>query len=176
MQQITRDRYQVELFQGFPCLWLEHLHGADGKKKCRDDLRNLYIIWEVGIRLHVKWQDVSKRREKIGRAKKDRAQEPAQNALLLFWFWKERTIRDFGEMESRFLGNFAIYSSWLFVIWLAMGPRSKLDLTSVARRLCFIYLFYTQKYDVSYCYYFAQRTELKFRGNTSVLRMLECHW
>lgn len=59
---------------------------------------------------------MSKRREKAGGVKKDCAQEPAQNALLLFCFWKGRTIRDFGEMESRFLGNFAIYSSRLFVI------------------------------------------------------------
>lgn len=63
----------------------------------------------------MKWQEVSKRREKIGRARKDSAQEPAQSALLCFGFGKRKT-RDFGEMESRFLGNFAIYSSWLFVI------------------------------------------------------------
>lgn len=55
---------------------------------------------------------MSERRDGPGRAGGDCAEEPAQKALLLFRFGEEVTMRDCGEKESRFLGNFALWSSF----------------------------------------------------------------
>lgn len=53
-------------------------------------------------------------------------------------------------MKSRFLEYFAIWFSMLFVTWFAMGHKNELDLKS---KKAMFYLFYTQTYDNSSCYF-----------------------
>ena len=55
---------------------------------------------------------MSEGRDETGGAEGNRAQEPAQKALLLLRFWEEVTMRDSGEKEARLLGNFALWSSF----------------------------------------------------------------
>lgn len=110
VQQRKCDRYRSRTITGLPlpltltpwqCWWGEEVERTSGK------LVNYLRSWNL-IASETAGSEPEERRDRRGRSR-------LRKLCCLFCFWKQGTIRGFGEMKSRFLEYFAMWFSILFV-------------------------------------------------------------